>query len=126
MLLLTLLACDGGQDSVALETPTVSFLSPADDASVSVGALPLSMVVEHFALHDPAKHNEGEPEGFVRVAWTDGTASETLDTGSTTPTIDIASAGTWTITAALYYADGDEIAEQFPDYEPAEVTVTAK
>jgi hypothetical protein len=120
------LACDSGDDSVPLETPTVSFLEPADDATVAVGDLNLSIVVEHFALHDPAKHNEGEPEGFVRVEWTDGTASDQLDTGSTTPTIDLPSAGSWTITASLYYSDGDEITEQFPDYAPAEVTVTAK
>ena len=88
MLLLTLLACDGGDDSVALETPTVSFLSPEDGGSVPVGDLQLSLVVEHFALHDPAKHNEGEPEGFVRLAWTDGAVSDQLDTGSTTPTIE--------------------------------------
>ena len=125
MVLFLFLACDSGDDSVALETPTVSFLEPADDATVPVGALQLSIVVEHFVLHDPAKHNEGEPEGFVRVEWTNGTASESVDTGSTTPTIDLASAGNWTITAELYYADGDEITEQFPDSVPAEVTVTA-
>jgi hypothetical protein len=126
MLLLFFLACDSGDDSVPLETPAVSFLEPADGATVPVGDLQLSIVVEHFALHDPAKHNEGEPEGFVRVGWTDGTASDELDTGSTTPTIQLPNAGSWTLTASLYYADGDEITEQFPDYAPAEVTVTAK
>jgi hypothetical protein len=126
MLMFLFLACDNGDDSVAPETPTISFLEPAEDAAVPVGDLQLSLVVDHFMLHDPAKHNEGEPEGFVRVEWTDGTASDELDTGSTTPTIDIASAGTWTITAELYFADGDEITEDFPDYVPAELTVTAK
>jgi hypothetical protein len=126
MLALFFLACDKGDDSVALETPTISFLEPADDAKVAVGDLPLSMVVDHFVLHDPAKHNEGEPEGFVRLEWSNGTASDDLDTGSTTPTIEIPSAGSWTVTAELYFADGDEITEDFPDYVPAQVTVTAK
>jgi hypothetical protein len=126
MLLLLLLACDGGDDSVALETPTISFLSPVDGGSVAVGDLQLSIVIEHFALQDPAKHNAGEPEGFVRVAWTDGSVSESRDAGSTTPTIEIPSSGNWTITAALHYADGDEITDAFPDYTPAEVIVTAE
>jgi hypothetical protein len=126
MLFLFFLACDKGDDSVALETPTISFLEPADKAKVAVGDVQLSIVVDYFTLHDPAKHNEGQPEGYIELTWSNGTASDTLDTGSTTPTINIPSAGTWTITGALYYADGDEITEQFADYVPAEVTVTAK
>src|SRR6188472_4110798 len=126
MLMLFFLACDKGDDSVGPETPTISFLEPADDAKVAVGDLQLSVVVDHFVLHDPAKHNEGEPEGFIRLEWSNGTASDDLDTGSTTPTIKIPSAGSWTVAAELYFADGDAITEDFPDYVPAQVTVNAK
>ena len=126
MLFLFFLACDKGDDSVALEKPTISFLEPADDAKVAVGDVQLSIVVDSFTLHDPAKHNEGQPEGYIEVGWSNGTASDELETGSTTPTIEIPAAGSWTITAELYFADGDEITEDFPDYVPAQVTVTAK
>jgi hypothetical protein len=127
MLLALLVACtSSGDDSVTPETPTISFLQPTDGATVAVGKLALSIVVEHFALHDPSKHNEGEPEGYVEVAWTDGNAADSMTTASTTPTIELPTAGSWTISAELYFADGDEISETFEDYVPAAVAVTAQ
>lgn len=123
LLSFALLACTGHGDSAATETPTVEILSPTDGETVPSGDVALSIAVNHFLLSDPAKHNEGEPEGYLHVAWTDGATSGELDTGSTTPSISIATAGDWTITADLRFADGDGMDEAFSDFVPATVGI---
>lgn len=126
-LLATLSACTGAtEDSTEAETPTVEFISPADGDTVTAGDIALSIAVEHFLLTDPAKHNEGEPEGYLQVDWTDGTTSASLETGSTTSTITIATAGSWTLTADLRFADGDGMDEEFGDFEPASIAITVE
>lgn len=117
------LACTGPGDSATAETPTVAFLSPAEGESFPTGDVALSIAVNHFLLSDPAKHNEGEPEGYLHVSWTDGTTSDELDTGSTTPSLTIDTAGDWTVTADLRFADGDGMDEAFSDFTPATVGI---
>lgn len=124
---LTLSACTGGKDSGEdVPTPTVAFVSPLDAETVGVGDLPLSIAVANFDLTDLAKHNEGEPTGYLQVDWTDGTTSDSVQTGSTNPTINIPATGTWTLKADLYFSDGDQISEQFSDFVPATITVSAQ
>ena len=65
----------------------------------------LSLLVEGFALVDPAKHNEGQPEGFLRLAVN---GADTLDTAQTTPTLSLA-AGATILDAELLYSDGDSL-----------------
>lgn len=128
LLLAALIACTGSDsgDSATAATPTVEFVSPADDATVPVGDVALSIAVENFLLTDPAKHNEGEPEGYLQVDWTDGTTPDSVQTASTTPTISIATAGSWTLTADLFFADGDGMDESFDDFVPASITITVE
>ena len=102
--LLILLACKDHHDDTAA-APSLSFLSPEDGAQVVAGDVQLSLLVEGFALEDPAKHNEGEPEGFLRLA-VNGT--DTLDTAQTTPTLTLA-AGATILDAELLYSDGDSL-----------------
>lgn len=107
------------------ETPTATWVSPREGDTVEAGDVPLSIAVEHFLLVDPAKHEDDAPEGTLRVSWTDGTTADSLDTASTTPTILLASAGTWTLAATLILADGDEVTEAFPEFAPAVIEITA-
>lgn len=107
-ILLLLLACTGGtdKDTAVEETSTVTFLDPIDGDTVPAGDIAVSVIVEGFALEAPAKHNEGEPEGYIAVT-VDGV--EALTTAETQFTVTIAEAGSHTIGAALTYADGDAI-----------------
>lgn len=123
LLSFALLGCTGPADSAGTETPTVEILSPAEGESVPVGQVALSIAVNHFLLTDPAKHNEGEPEGYLHLSWTDGATSDELDTSSTTPSISIATSGDWSITADLRFADGDGMDETFSDFVPATVGI---
>lgn len=107
-LVLTLLACTGNTDDSGATTsdaPAVSWLSPSNGATVTAGDVPCSTVVENFVLTSPAKHNEGEPEGYISVSVDD---SEVTTSSSTNFTITLA-AGDHSLMAALYYADGDEV-----------------
>jgi hypothetical protein len=122
-----LLACTGSADDTAeAETPTISFLAPEDGATVPAGDIDVSLVVDDFTLEDPAKHNEGQPEGYVELSWTDGTTSDEEQTADTNTVISITSPGAWTLTASLYFADGDEVTEEFADFEPASVSITVE
>jgi hypothetical protein len=123
-MLLLFVACTG-EPAEEAETPTVSFLSPEDGAVVPVGDLDVTVIVEHFLLEAPAKHNEGEPEGFLRLTVTQGDTAESVDSGDTNNTVTV-EAGEATLAADLYFADGDEIAESFPDFVPAEITITVE
>lgn len=124
LLLASLIACTGASDSTETPTPTVTFVSPHEGDSFPAGDIGLSIAVDGFLLSDPAKHNDGEPTGYLQVDWTDGTTSDSLQTGSTTPTIRIDTAGSWTLTAGLYFADGDGMDEEFADFVPATVGIT--
>ncbi len=124
------LACAGPRDSAGADadatTPTVSFVSPKEGDTVPAGALSLSIAVDHFVLEDPAKHNDGEPEGYLVVTWTEGSNGDSVQTGSTTPTLTIATPGAWTLTADLRFADGDELSERFDDFAPASIAITVQ
>lgn len=125
LILASLIACTGPSDSAATPTPTVSFVSPHEGDQFVTGApIALSIAVDNFLLSDPAKHNEGEPEGYLHLSWTDGATSDSLDTGSTTPSIQIDTAHDWTLTADLRFADGDGMDEVFSDFVPATVGIT--
>jgi hypothetical protein len=116
--LVALTACSGG----AAETPAVSFLSPADGATVPAGDVAVSVVVEHFALEqDTARlvpwlsvwtpsvayaHSEGEAAGFVRFSLDDVAVGDVYDTQYTLTAVE---AGAHTATAELVYADGDAL-----------------
>jgi len=127
LLIASLLACTGSSDDSAVTpTPTVAFVSPHDGDTVAAGDVPLSITVTDFLLTDPAKHNEGEPEGYLQVDWTDGTTPDSVQTASTTPTITIATAGSWTLTADLFFEDGDGMDESFDDFVPASITITVE
>lgn len=133
LLLVSLIACGGdGDDTAATEAPTVSWLEPAADGTVTAGTVPASLVVEHFTLEDPAMHSEGGAEGYVAVS-VDG--SVVLETSQTTFDLDL-TAGMHTLDAQLFYVDGDEVSvaegalceEDQEGCEPvvAEIMVTAE
>ena len=84
------------------------------------------VVVEHFTLQDLAKYNEGRAEGYLELSWTDGTQSDTLDPSETNNTIAISTPGSWTLTAELYFEDGDEVSEEFSDFAPASLAFTVE
>lgn len=120
-MLMLLLAC--AEEEAA--TPTVAFLSPTDGEAVSVGDLEVTLIVEDFTLA-AAKHNEGRPEGYVALSWTDGTTDHDVRLTETQGTIALGTPGAWTLTAALAFTDGDDVSETFPDYAPAVVAITVE
>ena len=124
---LLLAACDGSSDTgeAAAETPVVSFVSPTDGAAVTAGDVAVSIVVEHFMLVDLAKHNEGEPEGYISFTYTQGDTSETIESSETTLSVAL-EAGKATLTADLYFEDEDQIGEEFADFDPVSITVTVE
>jgi hypothetical protein len=117
-ILFLLLACTGtDKDTAGEAASTITFLDPIDGDTVPVGDVAVSVIVEGFALEAPAKHNEGEPEGYITVT-VDG--AEALTTAATQFTVTLAAAGSHTIGAALTYADGDAIGVS------DEITITAE
>jgi hypothetical protein len=125
VLLATLAACtaggDSAADSAAPETPTITFLSPADGDTVTAGDVPFSVIVEHFALVDLAKDNEGEPEGYIGVS-VDGT--EVLQTSETTFDLALGTEGAVTVEAELFFSDGDGLDEAFGETISASISLT--
>jgi hypothetical protein len=116
--LLFLLACATEGEETAGEAVTLSFLAPTDGEAVVAGDVAVSVVVDGFTLQDPAKHNEGAPEGYLSVT-VDG--AEVLTTGETQFSVNL-SVGEHVLGGELFYADGDAL-------EPpvsAEITVTAE
>lgn len=107
LLVLTLLACTGKEDDsgAAVAAPTVTWLSPTDGATVTAGLVSCSIVIDGFALQDPAKHNDGAPAGYIAISVDDAVV---LSTGDTTFDLTVGT-GPHTLTAQLYYADGDEV-----------------
>lgn len=118
-LLAGLLACTGGEPHDTAAASTISFLEPVDGDMVSAGDVAVSVLVEGFSLHAPAKHNEGEPEGYITVT-VDG--AEVLTTAETQFTVTLADAGSHTIGAELTFADGDPLSPAVS----AEITVTVQ
>ena len=108
-LLTALSGCTSGKDSGHEEeeegaAPAITLLDPLDGDTVPAGDVGLSFIVENFTLIDPAKHNEGTPEGYISVT-VDG--AEVLQTASTQVTVTLA-AGAHTVGGVLRYEDGDE------------------
>ncbi len=118
-------ACQGQETATtAVELPSLSFLAPTDGSVVAVGPLDVSLVVEHFQLEAPAQttlwplwtafiatasaHDEtGIVSGYVALEL-DGTVVEPfLD--ATQATVDVGEAGPHTLTATLFYVDGDAV-----------------
>lgn len=124
-MLALLFACqDPASTPTDLESPTVSFLAPAAGSVVALGPLSVSLVVEHFQLEAPthtaiwplwthlvataSAHDEtGIVSGYV-VLDLDGTVVEP-HLASTQATIDLTETGPHTLTATLFYVDGDEV-----------------
>lgn len=107
MLLFSLLfACSGEADDTAVATPTIAFLSPADGATVAVGDVAVSLVVDDFILVDVAKHGEGTPQGYISVTL-DG--AEVLQSSVAQFTVTVDAAGEHILGAELYYEDGDAL-----------------
>lgn len=117
VLLTTILACGAHDKAEEDADATIAFLSPEDGATVAVGDVDFSVLVENFALVDPAKHGgEEEPEGYIGLS-VDGV--EVLQSGETQFTLTLEEAGERTIEAELFYAnDGD------PLDEPATATLS--
>jgi hypothetical protein len=108
MLLALLTACTGTGKETGEETfpaPTVEWVAPTDGDTVAAGDVACSVAVGNFTLQSPAKHNEGQPEGYLSVS-VDGT--EALQTAETTFTLTL-EGGAHTLAGQLYYVDGDEV-----------------
>ena len=105
MFLFALIACSGEEVEEPVTAPTVQWLSPADGATIAAGTTAASVVVDDFTLESPAKHNEGAPIGYLAIS-IDGT--EVLTTGETTFDLTM-DPGAYTLEAALYFVDGDEV-----------------
>lgn len=119
--LLLVLGCGGEEPEAA--AASVTFVDPVDGDSVEVGAQSVSVLVEGFTLEPPAKHNEGEPTGYLAITL-DG--EEVLQTASTVFDVTFAEPGNVTLGAELFYADGDALeppvsAEIALDIAPAAV-----
>lgn len=111
MISLVLFACSGESDSgdeqedSHSEAPALSFLSPDDGETVGIANVEVSIVADNFTLHDPAKHNEGQPEGYISFA-VDGV--EERKTADQQFTITLTTGG-HTLSAELFYEDGDPL-----------------
>jgi hypothetical protein len=102
--LVLLSACSGEQEEAV--SASVAFVDPVEGDRIEAGTRSVSVLVDGFALASPAKHNEGEPTGYVSVTL-DG--EEVLQTGSTVFDVTFAEVGAVTLGAELFYADGDAL-----------------
>lgn len=106
-LLLTLallLACSGDEpDDTGAAGPSIEIVHPKLDDSLAIGPFSVTVLVENFDLRAPAKHEEGEPEGYVSVSL-DGV--EVLTTAETTFAVSTEAADTYTLAVELRHADG--------------------
>ena len=134
-------ACtDKSADDSAAPAPTLSFLAPADGATVAAGTVDVTIIVENMTLEEPGAdearatggpllwllpggearaHNEGTTEGYAELSL-DGSVVE--DMYSTQTQLADVAAGAHTLGCELYYADGDAL-------EPpvtAEISFTAE
>lgn len=125
MLLILPFACGGADSGEALPTPTVAFLAPEDGALVAAGEVGTSILVEDFVLSGPIFHTAVTDGGYLWLEWTDGEVTLSLGTLGTTPTVEL-DPGSWTLSATLIYSDGDEVSDEFPDFEPAVIHLTAE
>jgi len=111
MLLFFLAACEPVADTAdtdsaeSAEAPAVDWLAPAEGADV-LPEVDCSLVVTDFTFVDLAKHTEGGASGFLRVR-VDGVDAGDFD--STTFTLGALDTGAHTLSAQLYYEDGDAI-----------------
>lgn len=106
MWLFLFFACaDKGDSDTAAAQATLRFVDPLDGDTVTGPSVGFSVVVESFALVDPAKHNEGEAEGYLEV-FVD--SASVLETGSTQFDLTL-SPGAHTVEAALRFSDRDPL-----------------
>lgn len=109
LIMLVTLACahkDHAEDSAAAASASVTFLAPLDGDIVPVGDNTASLLVEGFTLADVERHNEGTPEGFVRLTL-DGVV--VAESGLTQLPYTLTDTGPRTLTAELLYTDGDAL-----------------
>ena len=109
LIMLVALACAHKahhDDSAAEATASVSFLAPLDEELVVLGDNSASLLVEGFTLVDVERHNEGTPEGFVRLSL-DGVM--VAESGLTQLPYTLTETGEHTLTAELFYSDGDAL-----------------
>lgn len=107
LIMLVTLGCankDYAADSAS--APTVAFLAPADGELVVLGERTASLVVEGFTLAEVERHNEGTPEGFVRLSLDGETV---IESGLTQLPYTLTDTGPHTLTAELFYSDGDAL-----------------
>ena len=119
-------ACGGDADT-AVYTPSVTFLAPVADSTVTAGEIAVTLVVDDFTLVPPetdsrapaavplplrllvasaeAHDEEGIPSGYCALALDDVAVSNLSETQGT---VTVA-AGAHTLSCALMFADGDEL-----------------
>lgn len=140
---LLLVALAGCNEEVEYN-PTLAFLAPAEAATVAVGDVPVSIVVEDFELEAPEAahatpvplplwlrllvpaaqaHNEGTPAGYCELSL-DGAVVTQL--AVTQFTLTGVTAGEHTLSGELFFADGDGLEEAFSAPVTASVTFTAE
>lgn len=121
-----LVACSGDTDT-AVYTPSVSFLAPVADSTVTAGEIAVTLVVDDFELTAPETasrapspvplplrlfvasaeaHNEaGMPAGYCALALDDVAVANLSETQGT---VTVA-AGAHTLSCELMFADGDAL-----------------
>ena len=106
MWLFLLFACaDKGDSDTAAPLATLRFVDPIDGDTVTGPSVGFSIVVESFALVEPAKHNEGEAEGYLEV-FVD--SASVLETGLTQFDLTL-TPGAPPVGAALRFSDRDPL-----------------
>lgn len=118
------------------EQPTISFLSPSQGEVLAIGAVPVSLIVDHAALVEPPvaawwthalpwsearAHSEGATEAFVRLSL-DGV--EVLELSTTQGSVDVPDAGDHAFDALLIRGDGT--AFDTPPYASVSFTTEAR
>lgn len=100
-------APDSAIDSAEVDPAIISvqWLSPVDGAEVSAGDVSCALIVEGFTMTSAAKHNDGAPEGYVRLT-VDGSEAKLVASTNFSLPLD---AGFHALGAQLYYGDGDAV-----------------
>ena len=97
------MAC--GQNEEPVPAATLEWVSPRDGDTTAAGDVACSVAANGFTLSDPAKHNEGQPIGYIEVRIDDAVV---LQTGATTFALSL-EPGNHTLSAQLFLDDGDEV-----------------
>ena len=101
-----MMACNSEPKESVTDPAVVMFLVPGEGESLQVGTQGFAIIVENFELVSPAKHSEGLAAGYVEVTLDDTVVGQF---SATNFDVDVAAAGNHTVTATLFYEDGDEV-----------------